>query len=42
MKVGDKWQITIPSYLAYGEGGYGPQIEPNTTLLFEMELVKIQ
>ena len=29
MKVGDKWQIFIPSYLAYGEQGYGPQIEPN-------------
>ena len=41
MKVGDQWQIFIPSYLAYGENGYGPQIEPNSTLIFEMELVKI-
>ncbi|NGX37792.1 MAG: Outer membrane protein MIP [Chlamydiae bacterium] len=41
MKVGDKWQIFIPSYLAYGDQGYGPQIEPNSTLIFEMELVKI-
>ncbi len=41
MKVGDKWEIAIPSYLAYGETGYGPQIQPNATLLFEMELVKI-
>lgn len=41
MKVGDKWEIFIPSYLAYGETGYGPQIQPNSTLLFEMELLKI-
>lgn len=41
MKVGSKWQIFIPSYLAYGENGYGPQIEPNSTLIFEMELLNI-
>jgi len=41
MKVGDKWKIAIPSYLAYGESGYGPQIQPNSALLFEMELLKI-
>lgn len=40
MKVGDKWELFIPSYLAYGDTGYGP-IEPNATLVFEMELLKI-
>ena len=42
MKVGDKWRVVIPSYLAYGEMGYGPEIGPNTTLIFEMELLKIK
>ncbi len=41
MKVGDKWRIFIPSYLAYGEMGYGRDIEPNTTLIFDMELLSI-
>ncbi|MFI5333679.1 MAG: FKBP-type peptidyl-prolyl cis-trans isomerase [Chlamydiales bacterium] len=41
MKVGGKWRIFIPSYLAYGEMGYGRDIEPNTTLIFDMELLSI-
>ncbi len=41
MHVGDKWQIAIPHYLAYGEAGFGNEIGPNTTLLFEMELLGI-
>jgi FKBP-type peptidyl-prolyl cis-trans isomerase FklB len=41
MKVGDKWQIFIPSYLAYGEMGFGNEIGPNMTLIFEMELLGI-
>jgi FKBP-type peptidyl-prolyl cis-trans isomerase FklB len=41
MKVGDKWQVFIPSYLGYGEAGYGPQIEPNVVLIFDMELLGI-
>lgn len=41
MRVGDKWQVFIPSYLAYGEMGYGSEIGPNTTLVFEIELLGI-
>lgn len=41
MKVGDKWRIFIPPYLAYGEMGFGAEIEPNTALIFEMELLGI-
>lgn len=41
MKVGDKWQIFVPSYLAYGEMGFGNDIGPNMTLIFEMELLGI-
>ena len=41
MRVGDKWQLFVPSYLAYGEQGFGPHIPPNTTLLFDMELLAI-
>jgi FKBP-type peptidyl-prolyl cis-trans isomerase FklB len=41
MHVGDKWQIVVPHYLAYGEVGFGNEIGPNTTLVFEMELLGI-
>jgi FKBP-type peptidyl-prolyl cis-trans isomerase FklB len=41
MHVGDKWQIIVPHYLAYGEAGFGNEIGPNTTLIFEMELLGI-
>ncbi len=42
MKEGSKWQLFIPSALAYGEGGAGPDITPNSSLIFEVELISIQ
>ena len=42
MPVGSKWQLFIPSDLAYGSQGAGPDIGPNTTLIFEVELHSIQ
>ena len=42
MKVGDKWRLFIPSNLGYGSRGAGSLIGPNETLIFEVELLKIQ
>lgn len=42
MSVGDKWEVYIPSNLAYGVRGKGPKIGPNTTLVFEVELLGIE
>jgi FKBP-type peptidyl-prolyl cis-trans isomerase FklB len=42
MPVGSKWQVFVPSSLAYGEQGAGNVIGPNATLIFELELVSIQ
>lgn len=42
MKVGDKWQLVIPSELGYGETGAGGLIPPHSTLVFEVELLGIE
>jgi FKBP-type peptidyl-prolyl cis-trans isomerase FklB len=42
MPVGSKWQLFIPSDLAYAERGTGADIGPNATLVFEVELLSIQ
>jgi FKBP-type peptidyl-prolyl cis-trans isomerase FklB len=42
MPVGSKWQLFIPSDLAYGEKGAGGDIGPNSTLIFEIELLSIK
>jgi len=41
MKTGSKWELYIPSVLAYGDMG-NPSIEPGSTLIFEVELVGIE
>ncbi len=42
MSVGSKWRLFIPSDLAYGSQGAGNTIEPNSTLIFEVELLGIE
>jgi FKBP-type peptidyl-prolyl cis-trans isomerase FkpA len=42
MKVGDEWEIVIPSALGYGEQGAGGVIPPNQTLVFQMALLKVE
>ena len=41
MTVGSKWQLYIPSELAYGKHGAGASIGPNETLIFDVELLEI-
>ena len=41
MNVGSKYQVFIPTDLAYGEKGAGNSIEPNETLIFDIELLSI-
>jgi FKBP-type peptidyl-prolyl cis-trans isomerase len=42
MHVGDQWQLTIPAELAYGDQSPGGAIGPNSTLIFEVELLGIE
>mmetsp|Transcript_14696 Transcript_14696/g.19255 ORF Transcript_14696/g.19255 Transcript_14696/m.19255 type:complete len:187 (+) Transcript_14696:93-653(+) len=41
MKEGDKWELVIPSDLAYGNRQMGPDIYPGATLIFKMEIIKV-
>jgi FKBP-type peptidyl-prolyl cis-trans isomerase len=43
MPVGSKWQLFVPAHLAYGEMSPAPDvIPPNSTLIFEVELISIE
>lgn len=41
MPVGAKWQLVIPAKLGYGDRRNGPKLAPNSTLIFDLELVEI-
>ncbi|MBT6005732.1 MAG: FKBP-type peptidyl-prolyl cis-trans isomerase, partial [Prolixibacteraceae bacterium] len=41
MSTGSKWRLFVPSELGYGNQGAGGAIGPNTTLIFDVELLEI-
>jgi FKBP-type peptidyl-prolyl cis-trans isomerase FklB len=41
MRTGSKWQLFVPSRLAYGEDGLGEMLAPNSMLIFDLELVRV-
>jgi FKBP-type peptidyl-prolyl cis-trans isomerase FklB len=41
MRKGSKFQLLVPSHLAYGEAGAPPQIPANTDLIFDIEVLDI-
>jgi FKBP-type peptidyl-prolyl cis-trans isomerase FklB len=42
MPIGSKWELYVPSDLAYGDEGYGEDIPPGATLVFDVELLSIK
>lgn len=42
MRQGDHWQIVVPAELGYGESGSGTSIPPNSTLIFDIELISVK
>ena len=42
MREGDRWQLFLPSELAYGERGAGGKIKPGAALIFDLELIEVR
>jgi FKBP-type peptidyl-prolyl cis-trans isomerase FklB len=42
MSIGSKWRLFLPPAMAYGDRQVGPTIGPNSTLIFEVELLGIK